>query len=106
MSFSRTSGAWLLAAFTALAACDGGEGEHPPEPTVAPGPSESKDAQAPSDGDARPPERLGSCGAVTPATHHLPFEAIKRLATTREEVRILVYGQSISAQDWWFEVRN
>jgi hypothetical protein len=33
------------------------------------------------------------------------LETVKRLATTREPVRILVYGQSISSQSWWREVR-
>src|SRR5690242_19139575 len=31
---------------------------------------------------------------------------MRRLATTREPVRVLVYGQSISSQDWWRETRN
>jgi hypothetical protein len=35
-----------------------------------------------------------------------PLEAIKRLATTTDEVRILVYGQSISEQVWWQQVRD
>lgn len=40
------------------------------------------------------------CGDVI-AAEHPAFEAIKRLATTRREVRVLVYGQSISMQAWW-----
>jgi hypothetical protein len=35
-----------------------------------------------------------------------PPEAIRRLATTGEEVRILVYGQSVSDQPWWLMVRD
>jgi hypothetical protein len=35
-----------------------------------------------------------------------PLRAIQRLATTREEVRILVYGQSISEGSWWLQVRE
>jgi len=38
-------------------------------------------------------------------TGHPPFAAIERLATTREEVRILVYGQSISEQAWWSKTK-
>jgi hypothetical protein len=45
------------------------------------------------------------CGDIT-AANHPPFEAIKRLATTNEEVRILVYGQSISEQEWWVQLKN
>jgi hypothetical protein len=48
----------------------------------------------------------GKCGDVTATTAHPPFEAIKRLATTTDEVRILVYGQSISEQKWWEETRD
>lgn len=40
------------------------------------------------------------------AAAHPPFEAIKRLATTQEEVRILVYGQSISEQAWWSKTKT
>lgn len=62
--------------------------------------------------DARPPgdgaggaASAGRCGDITPANHPA-FEAIKRLATTNSEVRILVYGQSISEQEWWTETRD
>jgi hypothetical protein len=34
-----------------------------------------------------------------------PFAAIKKLATSREPVRILVYGQSISQQTWWLKTK-
>jgi hypothetical protein len=43
---------------------------------------------------------------LMPATNHPPLEAIKKLATTHDEVRILVYGQSISAQEWWLAVED
>lgn len=51
----------------------------------------------------RPPAR---CGDIVADMTHPPFEAIKLLATTSEEVRILVYGQSISEQDWWWYTRD
>lgn len=41
------------------------------------------------------------CGAVRRADGHPPFAAIQKLATTTDEVRVLVYGQSISEQAWW-----
>jgi hypothetical protein len=34
------------------------------------------------------------------------FAAITKLATTREPVRILVYGQSISQQTWWLKTKT
>jgi hypothetical protein len=39
------------------------------------------------------------CGEASNRFH--PFAAIEKLATSREPVRILVYGQSISQQTWW-----
>ncbi|MEM6990608.1 MAG: hypothetical protein AAF721_08930 [Myxococcota bacterium] len=45
------------------------------------------------------------CDGVV-AADHPPFEAIQRLATTDEEVRVLVYGQSISEQAWWEQTRD
>jgi hypothetical protein len=50
------------------------------------------------------PERPGACGDVVPA-HPTP-QAIRRLATTTDEIRILVYGQSVSDQPWWLMVRD
>ncbi len=47
-----------------------------------------------------------TCGDVARDTSHRAFAAIERLATTRDEVRILVYGQSISEQSWWLDVRT
>lgn len=46
----------------------------------------------------------GTCSGVIPAAHS-PFEAIEKLATTQDEVRILVYGQSISEQAWWSKTK-
>ena len=45
------------------------------------------------------------CGDVVAAAHP-PFKAIERLATTSDEVRILVYGQSISEQTWWSKTKT
>jgi hypothetical protein len=45
------------------------------------------------------------CGDVVAASHP-PFKAIERLATTSDEVRILVYGQSISEQSWWSKTKT
>lgn len=47
-----------------------------------------------------------SCDGVAPAPGHPAFAAIKRLATTQTEVRVLVYGQSISEQAWWRQTRD
>jgi len=66
----------------------------------------SAPSQVPDDPPDAGPTALGMCGDVAPATNHEPFAAIRRLATTHDEVRILVWGQSISAQDWWLEVRD
>ena len=46
-----------------------------------------------------------TCGDVV-AADHPAFEAIKKLATTDEEVRVLVYGQSISEQAWWRDTKR
>jgi len=46
-----------------------------------------------------------TCGDVVAAAHPA-FAAIERLATTQEEVRVLVYGQSISMQAWWTKARR
>jgi hypothetical protein len=46
------------------------------------------------------------CGDIVAATNHPTFAAIKKLATTHDEVRIAVWGQSISTQDWWWQVRD
>jgi hypothetical protein len=54
-------------------------------------------------GDAAP--MAAKCSDVS-EPGFAPFEAIRRLATTGEEVRVLVYGQSISEQVWWQEVRD
>ena len=47
---------------------------------------------------------------VTPCdvelANHPPFDAIRKLATTRDEVRVLVYGQSISEQSWWLKTKR
>jgi hypothetical protein len=53
-----------------------------------------------------PAPRPASCGDVTPFPGAPTFEAIKRLATTTSEVRILVYGQSQSEQPWWQMVKD
>jgi len=45
------------------------------------------------------------CGDIVAASHP-PFKAIERLATTSDEVRILVYGQSISEQTWWSKTKT
>lgn len=45
------------------------------------------------------------CRGITAAAHPA-FAAIQRLATTHEEVRILVYGQSISEQVWWSQTKS
>jgi hypothetical protein len=50
------------------------------------------------------PSSAGACGDIVPA-HPAPA-AIRRLATTSDEVRILVYGQSVSDQPWWLMVRD
>lgn len=42
---------------------------------------------------------------MVPADHP-PFKAIERQATTGDEVRILVYGQSISEQSWWSATKS
>ena len=47
------------------------------------------------------PPRCGDTSAVA----HPPFAAIERLATGSGEVRVLVYGQSISEQAWWSKTR-
>jgi hypothetical protein len=47
----------------------------------------------------------GDCGDVV-AADHPGFAAIKRLATTKSEVRVLVYGQSISLQAWWTKTQE
>jgi len=47
-----------------------------------------------------------ACGDIMPAPGIAPFEAIKRLATSTTEVRILVWGQSDSMQPWWSQVRD
>jgi len=44
------------------------------------------------------------CAVTTPASPPA-FKAIERLATTQSEVRILVYGQSISEQAWWSKTK-
>lgn len=46
-----------------------------------------------------------ACGGIKPAAHPA-FAAIQRLATTQDEVRILVYGQSISEQAWWSKTKD
>ncbi len=51
-----------------------------------------------------PQEVLKNCGTIKPIPGHVPFQAIKRLRAG-ETVRVLVYGQSISEQVWWQEVR-
>lgn len=51
-----------------------------------------------------PQEVLKNCGNIKPIAGHVPFQAIKRLRAG-ETVRVLVYGQSISEQIWWEEVR-
>jgi hypothetical protein len=64
----------------------------------------ARDASGPVQDSAAPvPAR---CGDVEADTSRPPLEAIKRLATTQEEVRILVYGQSISEGTWWLDVRD
>jgi hypothetical protein len=45
------------------------------------------------------------CGDVV-AAEHPAFAAIKRLASTQQEVRVLVYGQSISMQAWWTQTER
>jgi hypothetical protein len=49
--------------------------------------------------------RTYRCGDVQ-STGAAPFAAIRRLATTREPVRILVYGQSLSEQSWWWKTKR
>jgi hypothetical protein len=90
-----------------------------PPPTDGPPPADT----SPSDtrpGDAgvdkgTPPDMGGSggevgpagaCGDIMPAPGMVPFESIKRLATTNTEVRVLVYGQSDSMMPWWSQVRD
>jgi hypothetical protein len=91
-----------------------------PSPDAGPSPGSAPDASAlpdalgtktPMPADARPADGTvapapGNCGDIAPDRSHPPFEAIKRLATTSEPVRILVYGQSISEQVWWSQVRD
>jgi hypothetical protein len=45
-----------------------------------------------------------NCAGVGPPGHRV-FRAIEKLATTRDEVRVLVYGQSISEQAWWSKTK-
>jgi hypothetical protein len=45
------------------------------------------------------------CGNVI-AADHPAFAAIRKLATSRNEVRVLVYGQSISQQAWWSKTKS
>jgi hypothetical protein len=66
------------------------------------------DAGTPYQGDAgqdASQPAAGDCGDVV-AAEHPAFAAIKRLASTREEVRVLVYGQSISMQAWWSKTQR
>ena len=43
--------------------------------------------------------KIGNCDEIA-TDEHPPFKAIKKLATTNQEVRILVYGQSLSEGKW------
>lgn len=66
------------------------------------------DAGAAYQGDAGQDAALpaeGDCGDVV-AAEHPALAAIERLATTRQEVRVLVYGQSISMQAWWSKTQR
>lgn len=119
MNCARRSSLTFVTAFIVVG-CGGTSGETPPpsvEHDAAVNDGGATDsvaaphdaAPSPSDSDASSDvshARLGNCGDVPPATNHPAFEAIKRLATTKEEVRILVYGQSIALQDWWMQVRD
>jgi hypothetical protein len=92
---------------------DGGAAEVAPMPRTDAGLPPSDGAPAPdakeapdglpAGGDSGP--ALG-CGDIMPIPGLAPFEAIKRLATTSQEVRILVYGQSDDEQPWWTLVRD
>jgi hypothetical protein len=83
----------------------------PPSPDgVVPGGDASRPdlgttADTRATGDAVPPPAGTSCGNIMPSGQPV-FEAIKRLATTTSEVRILVYGQSNSEMPWWQQVRD
>ncbi len=94
----------ILFGIAVVSACNGDTSSSPGASGSDAGPS--SDGGGTSGEAASNPGRLGPCGDITPATNHAPFEAIRRLATTRDEVRILVYGQSISQQTWWMQVRD
>ncbi len=49
--------------------------------------------------------QIGSCPDIA-TDRHGPLPALQKLATTNEEVRILVYGQSLSMGDWVDGLRN
>jgi hypothetical protein len=89
----------------AAAVADTGEADK--APPAADGPAAERPGAGP-DGPAAPeaPAAPTTCGDIVPEPGHPPFDAIKRLATTSDEVRILVYGQSISEQVWWQQVRD
>jgi hypothetical protein len=68
-----------------------------PDGPPAPAPDAGLDGAAPA---------ATSCGDIVREPGRPPLEAIERLATTSDEVRILVYGQAISDGGWWQQVRD
>jgi hypothetical protein len=120
MGVARVQPATLaLTSMFVLGACAPGIADPEPRPAssdAGAGPANSRGGEvSPPDlgglpeastADGGPPGPRVSCGDIIPDRSHPPFEAIRRLATTSEPVRILVYGQSISEQVWWSEVRD
>jgi hypothetical protein len=101
---------WLLLPLAACGPNDNRVGTPPPGTDGAPAtpPARGTDsAPAPPQLDGSvPPGNATRCGDIMPEPGLIPFEAVKRLATTSSEVRILVYGQSNSEQPWWTLVRD
>lgn len=62
--------------------------------------------QAAGGSNAPGTENLRACGTIEPDKSHAPFEAIKKLHSGQGQVKILVYGQSISEGAWWSMVRD
>jgi hypothetical protein len=79
---------------------------------VAPNPDTDPVADAAPAEPAQPADALADAVAADGAAvcesdpGQPPLAAVRRLATTGEEVRILVYGQAISDLGWWQQVRD
>jgi hypothetical protein len=88
-----------LSLLSLRSSCSTADGPHPAVPRLTLS-SRANIAAAGASHDAN-----ARCGEIDAAPGPA-FASIERLANTRDEVRILVFGQSISEQAWWWQTRD